>query len=389
MSSASSEGFTEFDTAAMRRALELAEQGLETTQPNPRVGCVIARRDRIISEGWHERAGEVHAEVMALEGAGSKAGEATAYVTLEPCSHHGRTPPCVNALIEAKIARVVFALADPNPEVNGQGAQALRHAGILVQSGLLEQEARDLNAGFIKRMQQGIPWVRVKSAMSLDARTALADGESQWITNEQSRADVQRWRARSSAVLTGIGSVLADNPRLTVRSRESAEAGVHPPQPLRVVIDSELRTPPDAHLFAVSGEVLILTTANFESAEIRERAAALERSGARIEGMSRSTADNEDSRRADLQAVLARLGELEVNELLIEAGPTLAGEFVRQGLVDELLIYLAPALLGPQGHPLFELPQLLDLRAAQRFELQDTARFGDDLRLRLRPLARR
>lgn len=377
--------FTDFDKAAMARALELAARGLETTQPNPRVGCVIARRDRIISEGWHERAGAAHAEAVALSVAGPKAAESTAYVTLEPCSHHGRTPPCVNALIEAKVSRVVFAVGDPNPKVNGQGAEALRNAGIAVQSGLMEAEARDLNAGFIKRMQHNVPWVRVKSAMSLDARTALSDGESQWITGEEARADVQHWRGRSSAVLTGIGSVLADNPRLTVRAREGDDAGM--PQPLRVVLDSELRTPPDAHLFAVAGEVLVLTTADFESAEIRDRAAALERSGAHIEGMSRATEDNADSRRADLQAVLARLAELEVNELLVEAGPTLAGEFVRQGLADELLIYVAPTLLGPQGHPLFELPQLLDLRAAHRFRLTETSRFGEDLRLRLRSVA--
>jgi diaminohydroxyphosphoribosylaminopyrimidine deaminase/5-amino-6-(5-phosphoribosylamino)uracil reductase len=377
--------FSEFDRAAMTRALELAERGLETTHPNPRVGCVIARRDRIISEGWHERAGEPHAEVVALTAAGAKAAEATAYVTLEPCSHQGRTPPCVNALIEAKIARVVFAVGDPNPQVNGKGAEALRNAGIAVQSGLMEPQARELNAGFIKRMSTGLPYVRVKSAMSLDARTALADGESQWITSEASRADVQHWRARSSAVLTGIGSVLADNPRLTVRARENTDAPEQLQQPLRVVLDSDLRTPPDAHLFAVAGEVVVLTTADFESADIRTRAAALERSGARIEGMARAGEGDGNSRRADLPAVLARLAELEVNELLVEAGPTLAGEFVRQGIVDELLIYMAPALLGPQGHPLFELPQLLDLRGAQRFKLIETVQFGDDLRLRLRP----
>ena len=263
----------------------------------------------------------------------------------------------------------------------------MRSAGITVQSGLMETEATELNAGFINRMRYGRPWVRVKSAMSLDARTALADGESQWITGEESRNDVQQWRARSSAVLTGVGTVLADNPRLTVRSRESTDAGGFPQQPLRVVLDSDLRTPPEAHLFAVPGEVLVLTTAEFVSNEIKERAVALERSGARIEGMSRATGDNAQSRRADLEAVIARLAELEANEVLVEAGPTLAGEFVRLGLADELLIYVAPTVLGPQGHPLFELPQLLDLRAAQRFDLVETTRFGADLRLRLRPAA--
>lgn len=377
--------FTDFDRFAMTRALELARRGMETTQPNPRVGCVIARRDRILGEGWHERAGQAHAETVALAAAGPKAAESTVYVTLEPCSHQGRTPPCVNALIEAKVSRVVFAVEDPNPEVKGRGAEALRNAGITVQSGLMQAEASDLNAGFIKRMRLGSPLVRVKSAMSLDARTALADGESQWITGEESRADVQHWRARSSAVLTGVGTVLADNPRLTVRARESADPTAFPQQPLRVVLDSELRTPPDAHLFAVAGEVIVLTTADFESAAIRERAAALERSGARIEGMSRANEENVQSRRSDLTAVLARLAELEVNELLVEAGPTLAGEFVRQGLADELLIYVAPMLLGPHGHPLFELPQLLELRTAHRFKLIETARFGEDLRLRLQP----
>src|ERR1700730_10713454 len=240
--------FSEFDRLAMTRALALAERGLETTHPNPRVGCVIAKGERIIAEGWHERAGEAHAEVAALRAAKEPVAGATAYVTLEPCSHYGRTPPCVNALIEARIARVVFAVQDPNPSVSGQGADALLRAGITVEAGLLEAEATELNIGFMKRMKQGLPWVRVKLAMSLDGRTALANGASQWITGEQARNDVQRWRARCSAVMTGVGTVLADDPQLNVRT-----AGFKGRQPLRVVLDSRLRSPPGAKLFVGLG----------------------------------------------------------------------------------------------------------------------------------------
>jgi diaminohydroxyphosphoribosylaminopyrimidine deaminase / 5-amino-6-(5-phosphoribosylamino)uracil reductase len=240
--------FTEFDRLAMTRALALAERGLDTTHPNPRVGCVIAKGDRIIGEGFHERAGEPHAEVMALRSAKEPVAGATAYVTLEPCSHHGRTPPCVNALIEARIARVVFAVQDPNPRVSGQGADALLRAGITVEAGLMQSEATELNIGFMKRMKEGLPWVRVKLAMSLDGRTALANGASQWITGEPARADVQRWRARCSAVLTGVGTVLADDPQLNVRV-----AGFKGRQPLRVVLDARLRSPVGAKLFAGLG----------------------------------------------------------------------------------------------------------------------------------------
>jgi diaminohydroxyphosphoribosylaminopyrimidine deaminase/5-amino-6-(5-phosphoribosylamino)uracil reductase len=375
--------FSEFDRAAMARALELAERGLETTHPNPRVGCVIARRERIIAEGWHERAGGLHAEAMALQAASGRAADATAYVTLEPCSHRGRTPPCADALIEARIGRVVYAIGDPNPKVNGQGAEALRRAGISVQSGLLREPAEELNAGFIRRMRDGRPWVRIKMAMSLDGRTALASGKSQWITGEESRNDVQRWRARSSAVLTGVGTVLADNPRLTVRARLATA-----PQPLRVILDSRMRTPPAARLFDFPGDVLLLTTAEFSSADVAARAAALQTRGARVEGMSRTTVDGGAlTHRADLHAVLARLAELEVNEVLIEAGPTLSGAFVRQGMADELLIYVAPTLLGGDARPLFEIPAISDLPSASRFELRESTQLGADLRLRLRPRA--
>lgn len=349
----------------MARALELAERGLTTTQPNPRVGCVIARDGCIVGEGWHERAGEAHAEVMALGAAGSAAAGASAYVTLEPCSHFGRTPPCAEALIRAGIARVVFALLDPNPAVGGAGASRLSHAGIAVQSGLLGQQAEELNSGYLSRMRRGRPWVRVKLAMSLDGRTALANGVSRWITGQAARDDVQQWRARSCVVLTGVGTVLADDPRLDVRLAAGAR------QPLRVVLDSRLRTPPAARVLRSPGAALLFTAIDDPA-----RRSALEMQGARIERLSHSP--------LELARVLARLGELEMNEVLVEAGPTLAGAFVRAALADELLLYVAPLLLGPQARALVELPELLDLDSARRFTMRDTRVLGADLRLRLR-----
>jgi len=366
--------FSEFDTSAMRRALALAARGLESTDPNPRVGCVLARGERIVGEGWHERAGEAHAEVAALRAAGAQASGATVYVTLEPCSHQGRTAPCTLALTAARVARVVYATADPNPQVNGRGAAALREAGITVEAGLLEAEARELNAGFIKRMQHGRPFVRVKLAMSLDGRTALADGASQWITGEAARADVHAWRARSSAVLTGVGTVLADDPRLNVRLPGGAERR----QPLRVVLDGQLRTPPAAQLFGVGGEVLILTAlAGLDE----RRAAALSARGARVETLPASDG------RLELPAVLERLGELEANEVLVEAGATLAGELLRGGLADELLLYIAPKLLGPGARSLVDLPPLRSLEEALSYGIIEAQPVGADLRVRLRPAA--
>jgi diaminohydroxyphosphoribosylaminopyrimidine deaminase/5-amino-6-(5-phosphoribosylamino)uracil reductase len=369
--------FSEFDRSAMQRALELAARGLETTDPNPRVGCVIARGERIVGEGWHERAGEAHAEVVALRAAGNAATGATVYVTLEPCSHQGRTAPCSLALTAARVARVVYAIGDPNPQVNGHGAEALRAAGINVEAGLLEAEALELNAGFIKRMSTGRPFVRVKLAMSLDGRTALADGTSRWISGEAARADVQRWRARSSAVLTGAGTVLSDDPRLDVRLPEPGGAAPRR-QPLRVVLDARLRTPAQARLFTVGGELLILTAlASLDEA----RAAALSERGARVETVPAS------DDRLELPAVLERLGELEMNEVLVEAGPTLAGELIRQQLADELLLYIAPKLIGPAGRALLEIPAPRELKDASALRVFDTLSVGEDLRLRLRPRA--
>jgi len=366
--------FSDFDRFAMQRALSLAARGLETTDPNPRVGCVIAQRGRVIAEGWHERAGEAHAEVAALRAAGAQAAGATVYLTLEPCSHHGRTPPCVEALTAARVARVVIAVSDPNPLVRGKGAAALRAAGVSVETGLMEEEATELNAGFFRRMLTGRPLLRVKLAMSLDGRTALASGESRWITGEAARADVQRWRARSSAILTGIGTVLADDPRLDVRL--ASEAGAARRQPLRVVLDSQLRTPPGARLLSPPGEVLIFTTL---TAPEDPRALSLTTRGARLESLPL------DAERIALPSVLDRLGELELNEVLVEAGAILAGELLRQSLADELLLYVGLRLLGPAARALVTLPPLARLADAPSFTLIEMQPVGDDLRLRLRP----
>lgn len=371
--------FSAFDHHAMARALALAERGLETTHPNPRVGCLIARGEQIIAEGWHVRAGEPHAEVHALRAAGPAARGATAYVTLEPCSHQGRTPPCVEALLAAGIARVVYAVADPNPRVNGEGARRLREHGVQVESGLMADEAAALNAGFLKRMRTGRPWVRVKLAMSLDGRTALANGESHWITGPAAREDVQHWRARSGAVMTGIGTVLADDPRLDVRLAEPADG----PRPalLRVVLDSQLRTPPAARLFSIPGEVLLVSTVPHagEQAEFAARRAAL------APRASLETLAPDAHERVPLEPVLERLGERQINELWVEAGPALAGALLADGLADELIVYVAPRLLGPQGRPLAELPELGKLHDSPRFVIMESRQIGTDLRLRLRP----
>jgi diaminohydroxyphosphoribosylaminopyrimidine deaminase/5-amino-6-(5-phosphoribosylamino)uracil reductase len=325
---------------------------------------VLVRDGRVVAEGWHERAGGPHAEAMALASATDRVAGATAYVTLEPCNHHGRTPPCSEALIKAGVARVVYAVDDPDPRVNGGGARRLREAGVQVEAGLLQAEATDLNAGFIKRMQHGMPLVRLKLAMSLDGRTALSDGRSQWITGEAARRDVQHWRARSSAVLTGIGTVLADDPRLSVRP---GGEGVR--QPLRVILDRQLRTPPGAHVFegAAAHGVWIFTAATDP-----QRSAALIERGAHIEHT------------VDLPHVLARLARSGVNELMVEAGATLAGALLQQHCVDELLLYVAPVVLGDRARALLHLPEPQSLPQAQRFTMIETVAVGSDQRLRLR-----
>ena len=357
------------DRSLMQRALELAQRGLYTTDPNPRVGCVIAREGVIVGEGFHARAGEPHAEPRALAAAGEKARGATAYVTLEPCNHHGRTPPCTEALVAAGIGRVVYGARDPNPRVSGAGEERLRRAGLDVAGGLLAEASRELNCGFMKRMEQGLPWVRVKLAMSLDGRTALANGESRWITADTARKDAQRYRARSSAIVTGIGTVLGDDPAMNVRLPECDR------QPWRVVLDSRLRTPPASRIIDRDGQVLVFGTQDDPA-----RRAALEAKSALVEILPAVEG------RIDLKAVLARLARLEMNEVWVEAGPALAGAFVRAGLFDELVVYVAPSLIGGDAMPLVRLPGIGKLDDRLRLRFTDIQQVGDDLRLTLRPL---
>ena len=361
--------FSALDYAHMAQALRLAERGLFTTQPNPRVGCVIAHGAEIVGEGWHQRAGEPHAEVFALRAAGDRACGATAYVTLEPCAHQGRTPPCADALIAAGVARVVVATEDPFPQVAGRGIGKLRAAGITVDLGLMRAAARELNIGFFSRIERARPWVRVKLAMSLDGRTALANGESKWITGEAARADVQRWRARSSAILSGSGTVLADDPRLTVRLPGDEE---YMP-PLRVILDRGLRTPAGHHVLDGLAPTLVLHGAAAFCADRRFE---------RVECMAVPLSGEV----LDLRALLALLAGRGCNEVHVEAGPTLCGALFAAGLADELLLYIAPLLLGDSGRPLLQLPTLSDM--ANRWQLQtvEQRQLGHDWRLRLRPL---
>lgn len=359
------------DHAYMARALELARKGLYSTHPNPRVGCVIVRDGAIIGEGWHVRAGEPHAEVHALRQAGELARGATAYVTLEPCSHHGRTPPCAEALVKAGVGRVVAAMQDPNPLVAGRGLALLRDAGIEVCSGVLESEARALNAGFVKRMEQGLPFLRVKLAMSLDGRTAMASGESQWITGPQARAAVQRLRARSSVVLTGADTVLTDRARLTVRDgelgleAEQAALALQRP-PLRVLIDGGLRVPLDAPFFQ-TGPALVATVDGGE----RESYQAAGHDLLALPG-----ADG----RVNLPGLLRELAVRGANEVLVEAGPRLAGAFARLGLVDEYQIFVAAKFLGSSARSLLELP-LERMAEAPELRIADIRAVGDDWRI--------
>ncbi len=366
------------DRELMSRALELAARGLYTTEPNPRVGCVLVRGEQVVGEGWHVQAGEGHAEVNALAQAGERARGATAYVTLEPCSHFGKTPPCADALIKAGVSRVVAAMQDPNPRVAGKGLQRLRDAGIEVTCGLLEEQARELNPGFIKRMQQGLPWVRVKLAMSLDGRTAMASGESKWITGPAARADVQRLRARSGAVISGADSVLLDDSALTVRASElglsadEAAAAVQR-QPLRVLIDSLRRVPLEQRFFREAGPTLVISTSAEQAAESYQSIG------------SELLALPGDDGKVDLVTVLRNLAERGCNEVLVEAGAGLSGAFWRAGLVDELIVYMAPRLLGSQARPLMQLP-FESMSEAMDIAVTDMRAIGQDWRITARPI---
>ncbi len=376
------------DSHWMACALRLAERGLYSTSPNPRVGCVLVRDGKVVGEGWHQRAGEAHAEIHALSAAGEEARGATAYITLEPCSHHGRTPPCTDALLAAGVKRVVAAVQDPNPQVAGLGLEKLRAAGIEVECGLMEAAARELNIGFFSRMTRGMPWVRSKIAMSLDGRTALHNGTSQWITGKAARQDVQHWRARSCAVLTGIGTILADDPQLNVREVETSR------QPLRVVVDSYLRLPLTARILSAeytpslplsprereqipspsgrgAGERVLVYTATQDAGKI----AALEKAGARV------TVLPDANGRVDLSAALRDLTANGCNEVLVEAGSALNGALLQAGLVDELVLYLAPQLLGDMARGMAAMGELTDLNQSIELDWRDVRQVGSDLRI--------
>ena len=348
-----------FDRAMMQRALELAEKGLYTTTPNPRVGCVVTREEKIVGEGWHERAGGPHAEIVALEKAGAEAAGATVYVNLEPCNHQGRTPPCVEALKRAKVKRVVAAMRDPNPQAAGGGA-ALEAAGIRFEHGLMELEARELNIGFISRVTRGRPWVRLKIAATLDGRTALSDGSSQWITGADARRDGHHWRARACAVLTGAGTVRVDDPRLTVREVKTSR------QPLRVIVDSRLETPPTARV--LQGEKALVFAATHGALPNAEVVCLPNK-----------------NQKVELPAMLEELAKRGVNELHVEAGFRLNGSLVREGCVDEYLLYFNPSFLGDGAQGMVDLPPFSELEKRPRLKILGLERFGDDLRILARP----
>lgn len=366
--------FSDEDQEYMVRAMALAHRGLYTTGANPRVGCVLVLQGNVIGEGWTQPVGEAHAEVEALNDCAVSPAGATAYVTLEPCSHHGRTPPCCDALIKHKIARVVVASVDPNPLVGGAGIERLRDAGIEVDVGLLDEENQALNCGFFSRMKRGRPWVRLKLAASLDGRTALASGESQWITSEASRSDVQLWRARANCILTGVGTILADNPRMTVRLPQERWTIEHDRQPLLAVVDSSLRTPIDARIFDRDGKVVIYTNTNksmHEKCEVNYH-------------LSSTVSGN-----ISLSGVLRDLAQREINEVHVEGGANVSASLLSENLIDELIVYIAPNLLGSDARALFEFSGLTDMAARPEFEISDVARIGPDVRLSLKPRAKK
>ena len=355
--------FSSDDHAYMSQALQLAEKGLYSTSPNPRVGCVIVRDGKIVGSGWHVQTGQPHAEINALNIAGGAAQGATVYLTLEPCSHYGRTNPCAEALIRAKVAKVIIAMQDPNPLVAGKGASLLKQSGINVLVGLMGEWAKDLNVGFVSRMINNRPWVRMKIAASLDGKTALNNGVSQWITGEAARHDGHRFRARSCAVLTGIGTVLEDDPQLSVRFIETSR------QPLRIIIDSQLKIPTTAKVLRGEGELIFTTTDN------KERISALKEAGARPIILP------SEKGKIDLAGLMQILADFEINELLVEAGNRLSSAFIREGLVDELIIYLAPHLIGNRAMGMLQLPELTDLSEKYNLKIKDLRMVGEDIRI--------
>lgn len=357
------------DYEYMSLALRVAEQGLYTTSPNPRVGCVIVKDGKVIGQGAHLKAGEPHAEVHALREAGAAAKGATAYVTLEPCSHHGKTPPCAHALVEAGVRTVFAASIDPNPLVSCQGLAYLQSHGITVHSGLLEAQAHALNAGFMIRMTKQRPWVRLKVAASLDGKTALKNGESQWITSAPARQDVHHWRAQSCAVVTGIGTVLKDDPALTVRDVATTR------QPLRVIVDSQLQIPLTAKVLAGGHALVAYAKANPEKL-------------ANLQALGVQTVQLDQDGKVDLHALIMHLGRLQINEVMIEAGATLNGAMLQTGLVDELLMYFAPKLMGARSQGMFALPDYTSMAQALQLTILDVKHFGSDIRMQARVIAK-
>lgn len=375
--------FSEQDYRYMTQAIELAKKGLFSTKPNPAVGCVIVKDDEVIGQGWHEKAGMPHAERVALAQANGLTEGATAYVTLEPCSHFGRTPPCADGLVEAKVARVVVAMQDPNPLVAGQGIERIQNAGIEVQVGLLEDQAQQLNLGFIRKMEEQLPFVRIKMASSLDGRTAMQNGESQWITGPESREEVHKMRARSGAVIMGIGTVLADDPSMNVRLSDEVLAELNLTQescnPIRVVLDPNLSMPLDAKMLKVPGRTILMT-----SRETVERSPEVveEIHGAGIEMVAVSA----DEDRLDIKSILRYLAmEEQINDVMVETGAIVAGAFIQSGLVNELHCFMAPTLMGNEAKPMFVLPGVESMQDKLNFSLQSIDRFGEDVRMILVP----
>lgn len=366
--------FSDEDVEYMSRAVALAERGMYTTGSNPRVGCVLVKEGVVIGEGWTQPVGEAHAEVEALNNCQVSPAGATAYVTLEPCSHHGRTPPCADTLIEKEVARVVVSSVDPNPLVGGTGIDRLRDAGIEVDVGLMDAENQALNCGFFSRMKRGRPWVRLKLAASLDGRTALASGDSYWITSEASRADVQLWRARANCILTGVGTILADDPRMTVRLPQERWTIEHGRQPLLAVVDSNLRTPTNAKIFDRDGKVVIYSNVNknmYDKCEVNYHLNPTETGNVSLPG------------------VLRDLAQREINEVHVEGGANVSASLLSDNLIDEIIVYIAPNLLGSDARAMFEFTGLADMTERPEFEFSDVCRVGLDVRLTLKPCARK